>query len=295
MDSLFTIQLFVAALILGAIYALVALGLNLIYGTMRLLNVAHGEIVMLGGYIAYGMVTGLGLDAAWAILPSMAIPGLLGFVIYEVIFKRLLKQDGLLHRIEANSLLIFFGISIALQNIASLVFTADPKNYRYLDRIVSIGGASFAENRLVELGVSLAACIACALFFLFSATGVAIRALLQQRVAASLVGIDGNRINRVVFALGFAMAGLAGYLVSMTESISPFSGFPYTISAFVVIILGGLGSLVGSLVGGLMLGFIEVYGVALTSSNWHSIIVYSIFVVMLVCRPQGLFGHGKAA
>jgi branched-chain amino acid transport system permease protein len=289
MNSILTVQLLVAALVLGALYSLIALGLNLIYGTMRLLNVAHGEVVMLGGYIAYGMSTQLGLNTAYALIPSMFVSALLGFATYEVVCRPLLKKEQLLARVEANSLIIFFGVSIALQNIAALAFTASPKSYRYLDQIVTIGGASFAAYRLFALGVAGAACIGCMLFFRFSRTGLAIRALLQQRTASALVGIEADRINRVVFALGFAMAGLAGCLVSLTEPISPFGGFSFTISAFVVIILGGLGNLLGSLLGGLILGAIEVYGVALTSSNWHSIIVYSVFVVMLLWRPQGLF------
>jgi branched-chain amino acid transport system permease protein len=294
MSSIFTIQLLVAALVLGALYALVALGLNLIYGTMRLLNVAHGEVVMLGGYIAYGMTTQLGLNTSYALVPAMVVSGLLGLATYEGIFRPLLKKEHLLARVEANSLIIFFGISIALQNIASLAFTATPRSYSYLDHIVTIGSASFAVHRLFALGVASVACLCCMLFFQFSRTGLAIRALLQQRTASALVGIEANRINRVVFVLGFAMAGLAGCLVSLSEPVTPFGGFSFTVSAFVVIILGGLGNLVGSLVGGLILGAIEVYGVALTSSNWHSIIVYGVFVVMLLWRPQGLFGRASA-
>ena len=294
MSYLFTFQLFSAALILGALYALVALGLNLIYGTMRLLNVAHGEIVMLGGYVAYGMNAVLGLNTVYALVPAMAIGALLGLVVYDVIFRPLLKQEAMLERVEANSLLIFFGISIALQNLASLAFTANPRSTRFMDNLVEIGGASIAAYRLFSLGVAAAACCACMAFFLFSRTGLAIRALLQNRTAAALVGIKADRIHRVVFALGFAMAALAGCLVSLNEPVSPFSGFPYTISAFVVIILGGLGNLFGSLAGGLILGFVEVYGVALTSSNWHSIIVYGVFVLMLLWRPQGLFTRRSA-
>jgi branched-chain amino acid transport system permease protein len=204
------------------------------------------------------------------------------------------SHEHLLARIEANSLIIFFGVSIALQNIAALAFSANPKSYHYLDQIVRVGNASFAAHRLFSLGVGGAACIGCLLFFQFSRTGLAIRALLQQRSAAALVGIEADRINRVVFALGFAMAGLAGCLVSLTEPVSPFGGFSFTISAFVVIILGGLGNLTGSLLGGLILGFIEVYGVGLTSSNWRSIIVYGLFVMMLLWRPQGLFARSAA-
>ncbi|HEX3503132.1 MAG TPA: branched-chain amino acid ABC transporter permease [Xanthobacteraceae bacterium] len=294
MSSVLSLQLLIAALVLGTLYALIALGLNLIYGTMRLLNVAHGEVVMLGGYIAYGMATQFGLNTAYALIPSMLCAALLGLAAYEFVFRPLLKKEQLLARVEANSLIIFFGVAIALQNIAALAFTASPKSYRYLDRVVTIGHASIAEYRLFALGVAGAACIGCMLFFRFSRTGLAIRALLQQRAAAALVGIEADRINRVVFALGFAMAGLAGCLVSLSEPISPFGGFPFTISALVVIILGGLGNLLGSLLGGLILGAVEVYGVALTSSNWRSIIVYSVFVVMLLWRPQGLFSRGAA-
>jgi branched-chain amino acid transport system permease protein len=291
MHSILSVQLLIAALVLGALYALIALGLNLIYGTMRLLNVAHGEVVMLGGYIAYGMTTLLGLNAAYALIPSMLGAALLGLAVYEFILRPLLKKEQLLARVEANSLIIFFGVSIALQNIAALAFTASPRSYRFLDQVVTIGHASIAANRLFALAVAGTACIASVLFFRLSRTGLAIRALLQQRAASALVGIEAERINRVVFALGFAMAGLAGCLVSVTEPISPFGGFPFTISAFVVIILGGLGNLLGGLLGGLILGAVEVYGVALTSSNWHSIIVYGVFVLMLLRRPQGLFSR----
>jgi branched-chain amino acid transport system permease protein len=291
MDSILSLQLLIAALDLGVLYALIALGLNLIYGTMRLLNVAHGEVVMLGGYIAYGVSVELGVNTAYALIPSMIGAALLGLVAYEFLFRPLLKKEQLLARVEANSLIIFFGVSIALQNVAALVFTASPKSYRYLDQVVTIGNASVAAYRLFALAVAGAACVGCMLFFRYSRTGLAIRALLQQRTASSLVGIEADRINRVVFALGFAMAGLAGCLVSLSEPISPFGGFSFTISAFVVIILGGLGNLLGSLLGGLILGAVEVYGVALTSSNWHSIIVYGVFVVMLLWRPQGLFSR----
>lgn len=294
MDMLLSAQLLISALILGSVYALLALGLNLIYGTMRLLNVAHGEVVVLGGYVTFGCAA-FGLSPAWGLPASFIAAGLLGLVLYELIFRRLLAKEHLRQRIEANSLLIFFGLSIALQNIGSLAFTADPKSYSFLNQLVSIAGASFDANRLFELGVAAITCITCMLFFAFSSTGLAIRGLMQQRAAAALVGIDAGRLNRIVFVLGFGLAGLAGCLISMTESISPFSGFPYTISAFVVIILGGLGNLAGSLIGGLILAFVEIYGVALTSANWRSIIVYAVFVGMLLLRPQGLFGRSAAA
>jgi branched-chain amino acid transport system permease protein len=124
---------------------------------------------------------------------------------------------------------------------------------------------------------------------------MAMRAIIQQRDAAALVGINVERINRQVFAIGFALAALAGALISMTQEISPFMGFPFTISAFVIIILGGLGNITGSIIGALILATVEVYGVALLSPSFRSILVYGVFIAVLLLRPQGLFGRPIAA
>jgi len=294
MDILFSTQLLVAALVLAAIYALIALGLNLIYGTMRLLNVAHGEIMMLGGYVSYWAFVEWGIDPLLSMFAAILLSGLLGALCYLTIFKALVRNRELAARLESNSLLIFFGFSIIIQNLLSMVFSADPRSYAYLDTIVSVGGARVELNRLVVLGIGAGATAACVLFFRYSRLGLAIRALIQQRDAASLIGIDAEKINLLVFSLGFAVAGLAGSLIGMTSAISPFSGFPYTISAFIVIILGGLGNLGGGLLGAVILSFVEIYGVAMTSSAYRSILVYGVFIAILLVRPQGLLGR-KAA
>lgn len=293
MDALLSGQLLVAALAVGSAYALVALGLNLIYGTMRLLNVAHGEIVMLGAYIAYWAFTLLDVSPLVSMFAAMALMAAFGAVLYRVLIARTLRSTRLLGRIEANSLLLFFGVSVILQNLMSLAFSATPRGYATLDTVVHLGGTSIGANRLVAMAVSLAASVACAAFFHASRLGLAVRAMMQQRDAAALVGIDSGRINLIVFSLGFAMAGLAGALISMVEQITPFSGFPFTIAAFVVIILGGLGNIAGSLAGGLLLGVVEVYGVALTSSSYRSILIYGVFILILTLRPQGLFGAAR--
>ena len=294
MDVLLSGQLLIAALGLAALYALVALGLNLIYGTMRLLNVAHGEILMLGGYVAYWTTTRLGIGPLAAIPLAMALAAALGAVVYRVLFRRVLRRTKVLARIEANSLLVFFGISVVIQNLTALAFTANDRSYVYLDRIVQFGDVSVAANRLVSLAIALAACAACLAFFRLSIAGLAIRALIQQRDAAALVGINVDRVNLQVFALGFALAALAGVLVSMGEQISPFIGFPFTISAFVIVILGGLGNLYGGILGALILAVVEVYGVALTSASFRSILVYGVFIAILLLRPAGLLGRAAA-
>ena len=290
MADLLSGQLLVATLVLGAIYGLVALGLNLIYGTMRLLNVAHGEILMLGGYLAYWSFTLTGVGPIYSMFVAMVLAGLLGAGVYYFLCRRVLRTSQLVEQVEANSLLVLFGISIILQNVIALSFTATARAYPYLDQIIRFGTFQVTANRLVVLAIGLAVCLACVVFFRLSMTGLAIRALIQQPDAAALVGIDVERTRLISFSLGFAIAGLAGCLISMLEQITPFMGFPFTIAAFVVIILGGLGNLLGGLAGALLLAVIEVYGVALTSTSMRSILIYGVFIGVLVWRPRGLFG-----
>ena len=288
-------QLLASVLVLASLYALVAIGLNLVYGTMRLLNVAHGELVMLGGYIAYWGFARWGISPLISTLIAMVAGAAVGALIYVAIIRRLFRSTRVLARIEANSLLVFFGISVVIQNVTALAFTANQRGYSYMDEILRIGDLRIAANRVVTLVIAAIACIACALFFRYARSGMAMRAVIQQRDAAALVGIDVDRINVQVFALGFALAALAGTLISMTQQISPFMGFPFTISAFVIIILGGLGNLMGSIFGALILAAVEVYGITLISPSFRSILVYGVFIAVLLLRPEGLLGRSIEA
>ncbi len=288
MEFLLSGQLLVAALIIGSIYGLVALGLNLIYGTMRLLNIAHGDLVMIGAYTGYWLFTLAAISPVLAMLAAGALAGLTGAALYFGLFRRQLAGSQPIERIEANSLLIFFGISIVIQNLTALAFTASPRTYQALDTLVRIGEVSIAQSRLVALAVCLGLSAAIVLFLRFSALGLSIRALIQHRTASRIVGIDVDRVQAFTFVLGFALAGLAGTLIGVTEQISPFMGFPFTIVAFVVIVLGGLGNLAGGIAAGMVLGLIETYGVALTSANLRSVLIYGVFILVLVLRPEGL-------
>src|SRR5665213_583641 len=287
-------QLLIAALVLGSVYALIALGLNLVYGTMRLLNVAHGEFVMIGAYCAYWGFELLGINPLVSILIAVPLTTLMAIGFYFGIFRTAMRSAEFMERIEANSLLVFFGTSVILQNAVALLFTPNQRDYRYADQIVHILDARVPVNKLIVLGIAGAVCIGAVAFFRLSTLGIAIKALIQQREAAALVGIPVARIDLLCFCLGFAIAGLAGVLVSMTEEISPYMGFPFTVTAFVVVILGGLGNVFGSLFGGLLLGVLETFGVALTAPSYRSIMIYGVFIAVLLLRPQGLFGAGRA-
>lgn len=294
-DTLLSGQLAVAALTTSAMYALVALGLNLVYGTMRLLNVAHGDVLMLGGYGGYWLFTLLGLSPLLALFATGAAAALLAVAVYYGLFRSMLSTGGPVARLESNSLLVFFGLSIIIQNVAALAFTATPRAYRYLPDIYTFSGVAITGNRLAAAIVAVILLAAVLLFLRFHTSGLAIRGLIELKEAAAVVGVDIERVQLVSFAVGFAAAAVAGTLVSMTEQITPFMGFPFTIAAFVVIIMGGLGSIGGGVVAAGVLGVIETYGVALTSSTFSSILLYGVFVAVLLLRPQGLFGRGKVA
>ncbi len=295
MDSLISPQLLAAAMITGVLYALISLGLNLVYGTMRLLNVAHGDLVMIGAYVAFIAFSLLNIGPLVSMFGAALICGFLGWLSYKCVFQRLLSNGQLLSRLEENSLLLFFALSVIIQNLAILFFSADRKGYEYLSAIVEIGDVRLTGARLTVLIVGAVISAAVVFFLRFSLFGLAMNALIQNRDASAIVGINVDRVQMSSLIFGFGITGLVGALISMMEPISPVMGFPYTMSAFVIIILGGLGNLWGGFLAGLLLGVLEVYGVALTGPEWRSVLVYGIFVLILIFRPQGLLGSGKTA
>jgi len=295
MDLLLSPQLLFSALVLGSTYALVALGLNLVYGTMRLLNIAHGDLIMVGAYAAFWFFTLSGLSPIIGLPLIALICAGLGLILYFAIFRHQLENVHPVERIEANSLLLFFAVSVIVQNVVALSFSGSPRAYRHLDEVYYLLGVSMTGNRIAALVVAVTLLSAVVLFLNRSHYGLSISALIQNKTAAKIVGINVSKIQILSFTIGFAIAGVAGALISMTEQISPFMGFPFTIVAFVVIILGGLGNIKGGIAAGLLLGFVEIYVVVLTSANFRSILIYGLFVGVLLLRPQGLFGKTRAS
>lgn len=291
MDLTQIFQVVSSGLIIGGIYALIAVGLNLIYGTMRLLNIAHGELIMLGAYVTYWLYTLFGISPLVSMVIVVGIFGLLGLVVCRIIFLPILKSSKPVTVLESNSLLIFFGLSIIFSNVASLLWTADIRGYSYMTRVVNVAGVPLMCNRLLALGISLVVCMGCYFVLQKTMIGKAIRALIQDREAAQLVGINTSLIYFVSFIISFGMAGLAGCLLSMFYEITPFMGMPYTIIAFIVIVLGGLGNVFGSLLGGFLLGLFENVGVSITSPGLRPVLSYSLFILVILLRPEGIFSR----
>lgn len=288
------LQILSAGLIIGGIYALIAVGLNLIYGTMRLLNIAHGELIMLGAYLTFWLYTLFGVSPLVSMIIVLVFSAVLGLVVCRFIFLPIIRTSKSISILESNSLLIFFGLSIIFSNLASLLWTADIRGYSYMTRVIQIAGVPLMANRLLSLGVSLAICFASYLLLQKTMLGKGIRALIQDREASHIVGINVNFIYALSFCLAFAMAGLAGCLMSMFYEITPFMGLPYTIVAFIVIVLGGLGNIIGSLMGGFLLGIIETVGVSITSPGLRPILSYALFILIILIRPEGIFSKGGA-
>ena len=284
-------RVLVMGLTIGAIYALIAVGLNLIWGTMRLLNIAHGSLIMLGGYTAFWFLTLLGVSPLLSALVAAIGCAAIGLIIYKVLYSTSLRTTKSLQSLEGSSLLIFFGILILIENLASLSWGANLRGYSYLTSAVAIIGVPVQLNRLTASLVAIAVCLAFYIFMQRTLFGKAIRAVIQDKDATHLAGVNTNKIFIFCFGTAFGMAGLAGALISMFYTITPFIGLPYTMMAFIVVIFGGLGNILGSLIGGLLLGIITTAGVAMTTPGYAFIIQYLLFILIILFMPQGIFGR----
>jgi len=284
-------RIVILGLAIGCVYALIAIGLNLLWGTMRLLNVAHGDLIMLGAYTAYWLFTLYGVSPLQSAIVAAIGCGALGLLVYKVIFARSLKTVKELQRLEAKSLLIFFGLSMLIQNIASLLWGADVRKYTYLVNNVTLLSTPVPLNKLLAALISIVVCAGFYIFLRRTLFGKAVRAVIQDKRATQLAGIDTNKVYIFCFGIAFALAGLAGALLSMLYVFTPAAGMTYTIFAFIVIILGGLGNLLGTLIGGLLLGLIVTLGVSLATPGYAFIIMYLLFIFVILFMPAGILGR----
>lgn len=291
METEAVVRVLVVGLTIGAIYALIAVGLNLVWGTMRLLNIAHGDLIMLGGYTAFWLFTLFGVSPLISAVVAAVGCAAVGLIIYKVLYSTSLRVVKSLQSLEGSSLLVFFGVLIIIENVASLLWSTDLRGYAYLRSSVDILGIPLQLNRLVASLVAIAVCLAFYLFLQRTLFGKAVKAVIQDKDGAQLMGVDINRIYIFCFGTAFAMAGLAGALISMFYTVSPFMGLPYTMMAFVVVILGGLGNILGSLIGGLLLGLVTTAGVAVLTPGYSFIIQYLLFIVIILFMPQGILGR----
>jgi branched-chain amino acid transport system permease protein len=284
-------QQLVLGLLIGGLYGLAAAGLSLVFGVLKVLNVAHGELIMLGGYGAFWLFALAGVDPFASL--ALVIPATLalGAVLYWALFGWVVRYHEET-RIK-NSLLIGFGLALVLHALAVRLWTADERSIttRYAGSVVEIAGLTVPLVRLASLAVALALIAALHLLLTRWRWGRAIRAAADDWEAALLTGIDVRRAYVLAFALGTSLAGAAGVLVSVGYSISPSIGLEWTLKALIVIVLAGLGSTFGTFVGGLVLGVAEAVSATVFGGPYREVAGLVIFFVVLVARPQGLFAR----
>ncbi len=283
------LELIASGLIAGGIYAIVALGLNLQYGLMRILNIAHGEFLMVGAYLTWMVQTSFGVSPLLMIPVSFFALMALGVAVHWLCFRRLTATSPNLDIFEARGLMVSFGLMFLVQNFVSFVWGGDLRGYDYLTDPVKFGDAQFTGNKLLVFGLALLFSSALIVLLRMTLLGKGVRALMQSPIGAQLVGIDTKRLHPLMFGIGLGLSGLAGCLLSMAYTISPSMGEPYTVTALIVITLGGFGSMSGALAGGLLLGVIEALGMHFSNPSLKALLSYSVFIAVLLLRPKGLF------
>jgi len=280
----------VFGVLVGALYGLAAVGLSLVFGVTKILNVAHGELLMFGGYASFWAVTLLGIDPFLSIIPAVIFLAVIGFILYKLVFTRLVKLDESV-KIQ-NTLLVGFGLSLILQNIALRLWSADTRGVTtfYSGWAFTLFGVRFPIVRVASLIIALVTLLALELFLRRTYTGKALRATVENWEAATLMGIDTQRLYLLAFVMGAGLAGIAGALVSVGYSIDPAMGLNWTLTSLIVMVLGGLGSIIGTFVGGIVLGVTQSATGFFLSQTYREVVGLVLFLLVLVLRPQGLFG-----
>jgi branched-chain amino acid transport system permease protein len=283
------LDIMIGGLLMGGIYALIAMGLSLQYGVARVLNISHGEFIMLGAFATWVLSTTVGINPLISLVIVGPIVFIIGYLLHKTLFRRLLKTSPSSAAFEGSSLLATFGLLYIIQNIVIIVWGSSSVGYTFLAIPVNLGGAIFAANRLVSLGFAVGIGLTFYIFLARTRMGKAIRAAAQDPSAAELMGININKVLALCFGFGALMAGLAGVLYSMCFSIQATMGLGFTIIAVIVVVLGGLGSIPGSFLGGFILGIIGQI-VTHFEPSLSLAAYYLIFIVLLLVRPKGIMG-----
>lgn len=284
------ISYLVNGLSLGSVYAIIALGYTMVYGIAKMLNFAHGDIIMVGAYVALLSMTQAGMPPAAAVLAAAVVCTVLGVVIERIAYKPLRNASSSL-----AVLITAIGVSYLLQNLALLIFGANPQTF---SSVITWKGLTLAEGELSISGVTIVTIAVCIVIMIALVTfvqktkpGQAMRAVSEDKGAAQLMGINVNGTIALTFAIGSALAAIAGVLLcSAYPSLTPYTGAMPGIKAFVAAVFGGIGSIQGAFIGGLLLGIIEILGRAYISSQMADALVFAVLIIVLLVKPTGLLG-----
>jgi len=283
-------QAIASGIVLGALYGLIALGLGLIMGIMKFLNIAHGTFIILGGYVSYWLFSLWGIDPYLSIPLVIIATFLAGLILYKLTLSPLLKLPHIGMRID-SSLLVTFGVIYVLDNAMTLVWTSNVRSTitSYTGEALTIFGARLGINGLCGLGIAILAAVA--LYFILSRTyfGKHVRAATQDAEAASLCGINVQRTYLISSGIAVALAGVAGVVIVSSYSITPTSGLSWLLIGIVVMVLAGEGNINAILPAGIILGLIESASIFVVGAPYRQAVALVIFIIVLMFRPQGLF------
>jgi branched-chain amino acid transport system permease protein len=284
-------QILVNGAVLSANYALIALGITLIFSIMNLLNFAHGQMFMIGGFMVYYAYGVWGLPYVAGLLAAAVVVGLIG-VLFEVVFFRRVVRVATR---EENSMLLAVGTALLLENLALFAFGEKQRGVPpVVSGVYQIGDAYLPANRLMVLVIALALIAGLLLFVQYTRPGRAMRALAQDRQATQLMGVDVDRVSAMGFGIGAALAGLAGALLITVSGVNAGIGGAISIKAFIMIMLGGAGVVAGSIMGAIALGFAEAVGYALIPGSMTYLLIFVGLILFLAIRPQGIMGKPQA-
>ena len=283
------LQYLINGISIGSVYAIIALGYTMVYGIAKMLNFAHGDVIMVGAYISFCVTNYLGLPAIVSVVVSMAVCTLLGILIEGLAYKPLRGTPSLAVLITA------IGVSYFLQNAAQLIWSSAPKNFTSIVKMAPIhlfdGKIIITGEVLVTVFVSALVMVSLTLFTGKTRTGKAMRAVSEDRAAAQLMGINVNQTISTTFAIGSALAAVAGVLLCSTvPTLQPTTGAMPGIRAFTAAVFGGIGSIPGAMLGGILLGIIETFSKAYISTQFSDAIVFSVLIIILLVKPAGLLG-----
>jgi branched-chain amino acid transport system permease protein len=281
------VQLAINGLLLGGMYGLISIGLTLIFGVLEIVNFAHGEFLMIGMYVAFWLFQLYGIDPYLSMLIILPVFFLIGIAVQRITIQPILNAPPL------NQIFMTVGLSMVLQNAALFIWTADYRTLKtsYSALTLKTAGLIISFPRLVAFLLAMALIAALLIFLKRTYTGKAIRALAQERKAAMLMGINVYRTYQIAFGIGIACVGAAGAMLMPVYFVFPSVGSLFVLIAFVVVILGGYNSLVGSLVGGLIIGIVEAFSGFFISPHLKEAIYFVIFILILLFKPTGLFGR----
>ena len=277
----------VMGILLGGLYAVIALGLSLVFGVVKEMNVAHGDLVILGSYFGYSALTMIGMDPILSLIIGMPILFGLGFAIQKYLLNRAFRIS-----MDAT-LMMAFGISIISQNICQLIWTPFPRGLTtsYALKSFSVGPIRFPLVYLLDFIVAIAVMLFLREFLRRTYLGKAIRAAAQDRKAAHLMGINTDQVFALTFAIALAFAAIAGVFLGLTFPFTPISGMPFLIIALGVVVLGGLGSIVGTFIGGIAFGLAQTLGGHFFGVAAQMLVAYTMVLVVLAVIPRGIFGR----